>query len=65
KKMRAADRAILALHYGSAVVHVREIKGEFAGSPIMIGTYGFSASGSPAALPVLPYRSKQISDDAA
>lgn len=59
------NRAVLALHFGSAVVHVREVEGEFSGGSLSVGTYGFSASGSPASLPILSNHSSRSFDDAA
>jgi len=54
--------ALLALYFGSAVVHVRAVELEMTAEPLMIGTYGFSAMGSPAVLPIL---SEQSARDAA
>lgn len=61
----APPRDILALHFGSAVIHVREIEAEITGQPLLVGTYGFSSPGTPAALPILPDRSARWIDDAA
>jgi hypothetical protein len=62
---KPASQAILALHFGSAVVHIREIEAEVAEGPLPIGTYGFSSIGAPAVLPILPDRSTCSLDDAA
>ncbi len=62
---KPASQAILPLHFGSAVVHVREIEAEVADGPLSIGTYGFSPSGKPAVLPILSGRSIRSLDDAA
>lgn len=62
---RQASPAILALHYGSAVVHVREIEAEIPEGPLSIGTYGFSSPNVPGVLPILPDRSTRSLNDAA
>jgi len=54
RRMRGEDRESLGLHYGGALVHVREIHGVFSGTPILVSTYGFSSPVSPAILPVVP-----------
>ena len=51
---RSNDLTTLALICGSAVLHIREVIGEIVDSPIMVSTYGFSSSRSPAILPVMP-----------
>lgn len=63
--MRRPDQTVLALHFGSAVVHVREIEATISSEPLLVGTYGFSSSGTPAVLPILPDRSKHRAGDAA
>lgn len=60
-----ADPALQALHFGSAVVHVREIEAEVSSEPLLVSTYGFSSPTAPAALPILPDRAQRGSDDAA
>jgi hypothetical protein len=62
---RPVSQAVLALHFGSAVVHVCEIEAEILDGPLSIGTYGFSLVGAPAVLPILPDRSTRGLDDAA
>lgn len=62
---RPASQAILALHFGSAVVHVREIEAELPDGPLSIGTYGFSSISAPAVLPILSDRSTRSLHDAA
>jgi hypothetical protein len=47
-----ADRSVLVLHYGSAVVHVRALEARVTGEPLLVSTYGFSSTRSPAVLPV-------------
>ena len=59
------DRTVLALHFGSAVVHVREDEGTVSGGPVTVSTYGFSSPSSPAVLPVLPNQTVPRFDDAA
>lgn len=60
-----AIQSILALNYGSAVVHVRAVELKTSTGPLSIGTYGFSAAGTPAVLPILPDSSKFALEDAA
>lgn len=62
---RCPDPALLALHYGSAVVHVREIEAEISEQPLMVNTYGFCSAGAPAVLPIAPNRAQRWVDDAA
>ena len=59
------ERSVLALHFGSAVVHVREVQGEVTGDAVRVSTYGFSSPSSPAVLPILPDRAAHRFDDAA
>ena len=54
KHARADDRHVLALFYGDAVIHVREVVATISDSPLFVSTYGFSNLASPAILPVLP-----------
>lgn len=61
---REYDESALALYYGSAVVHVREVVAPIADAPLIVSTYGFSAPSSPAILPVFP-DSARASIDAA
>lgn len=44
----------LALFYGNAVIHVREVVATISEEPLVVSTYGFSSPASPAILPVLP-----------
>lgn len=46
------DPTALALHYGSTVVHVRVVETVVADTPLIVGTYGFSARARPAVLPI-------------
>ncbi len=62
---RRPEADVLALHYGSAVVHVREVAATVGDQPLLVGTYGFSSPGAPAVLPILPDRSARWADDAA
>ncbi len=61
---RRPEADVLALHYGSAVVHVREVAATVGDQPLLVGTYGFSAPGAPAVLPILPDRSARWVYDA-
>jgi hypothetical protein len=62
---RPTDPALLALHFGSAVVHVREIEAQIGDKTVLVNTYGFSSPGAPAVLPILPDGSVRWTDDAA
>lgn len=53
-KARRHDTQALVLRYGDAVLHIREVIGEFKDDPLMVSTYGFSGQASPAILPVFP-----------
>ena len=55
----------LALYFGSAVVHVRAIEAVIGTLPLLVGTYGFSAPGAPAVLPIERDRLRHRLDDAA
>jgi hypothetical protein len=52
----AGDRgkSTLALFYGNAVVHVREVIGNTSEDTLLVSTYGFSSPIAPAILPVRP-----------
>lgn len=50
---RSNDLSALALYYGEVVVHVRQVIGEVTKEPMTVSTYGFSAQGAPAVLPVM------------
>lgn len=54
KRIRHPDRDALALFYGDAVIHVREVVATVSEGPLLVSTYGFSNAASPAVLPVLP-----------
>jgi hypothetical protein len=62
---RRPDPRRLALHFGSAVVHVCEIETKIGDQPLIVGTYGFSLTGAPAVLPIVPNRAERWVDDAA
>lgn len=64
-KARRPDLALLALHYGSAVVHVREIQAAIGDQPLLVNTYGFSSAVMPGLLPIVSSRAKRQFDDAA
>lgn len=50
--VQEADRSVLALHYGPAVVHVRALEARVAAEPLVVNTYGFSSVQCPAVLPI-------------
>lgn len=54
----------LTLYYGSTPVHVRQVVAEMTSEPLMVSTYGFSAPGAPAVLPVYPDAAKGVEDAA-
>lgn len=54
KRVREHDGNALALFYGNAVLHVREVVATVSEGPLLVSTYGFSNPTSPAILPVLP-----------
>ena len=59
------DLSALELHYGSAVLHVRQIISEMTEKPLMVSTYGFSGPGpGQAVLPVLPDLARETEDAA-
>lgn len=62
---RAIPLDLLALHYGDAAVHVREMAAAVTDAPLVVGTYGFSSPTAPAVLPILPDRRPVWADDAA
>ena len=53
-ELHQPDRRVLTLNYGRAVVHVRMVEADITNAPLMVGTYGFSMSRSPALLPIRP-----------
>ena len=61
-KARGNDLSTLALRYGPAVLHVREVVGEISVAPLMVSTYGFSSSDAPAILPVMPESAREAND---
>lgn len=64
KRVRGHDENTLALFYGDAVVHVREVVAEVSEAPLIISTYGFSSLLSPAILPVMPDSAREAFDAA-
>lgn len=54
----------LALFYGDAVLHIREIVAAVSEAELMVSTYGFSSREAPAILPVMP-DSVRVAEDAA
>lgn len=62
---RRPDPALLALHFGSAVVHVRALTAVLSDQPLLVSTYGFSSPETPAVLPILPDRMTSSFFDAA
>jgi len=52
QQTRHPDPALLALHFGSAVIHVREIEAAIDDQPLLVNTYGFSSAVTPAVLPI-------------
>lgn len=62
---RPPSATILALNFGSAVVHVRSIEAKIGTEPLYISTYGFSSPEAPAVLPIQADRSIRQHDDAA
>ena len=63
--VRSPGPSILALHFGSAVVHIREVQAQIGANPLHVSTYGFSSAEAPAFLPIVPDRSSHRYDDAA
>ncbi|MEC5325097.1 hypothetical protein [Aurantimonas sp. A3-2-R12] len=63
-KARGHDRKTLVVNHGDAVLHVREMVGEFTDAPLMVSTYGLSGTSAPAILPVFPESAREA-DDAA
>lgn len=64
KRMRGHDNGTLALFYGDAVIHVREVIAEVSEAPLIVSTYGFSSPVSPAILPVMPDSAREAFDAA-
>jgi len=63
-KPRGHDPQLLTLRYGTTVLHVREVIGEYLEAPITVSTYGLSRASNPGILPVFP-ESARRADDAA
>ncbi len=53
-KLKADATNVLFLKIGNSALHIREIVGEYQGTPLIVNTYGFSTSQTPAFLPVMP-----------
>lgn len=53
-RVRDPDPRALALYYGQAVVHVRQMIATVTDEPLRVSTYGFSRATAPAVLPVWP-----------
>jgi hypothetical protein len=64
KRQRDDAADALALRYGDAVVHVREVVATVSDAPLIVSTYGFSSSVLPAVLPVLPESARTALDAA-
>lgn len=64
KRERLDDKSTLALFYGEAVIHVREVIAEISEEPLIVSTYGFSSLVSPAILPVVPDSAREAFDAA-
>lgn len=64
-EVRPPDPAILALHYGSAVIHVREKEAFATEAALLVSTYGFSSPEAPAVLPIRSDRKDRWTNDAA
>jgi hypothetical protein len=63
-RMRGHDEGTLALFYGDAVIHVREVVSIVSETPLLVSTYGFSSPASPAVLPVIPESAREAFDAA-
>ncbi|GBR44331.1 hypothetical protein [Neokomagataea thailandica] len=59
-KQRENDLKSLILTHGTTVLHIREVLGPFTDRPLHVSTYGFSASGDPAILPVFPESARTV-----
>lgn len=62
---QAGSGPLLALYYGSAVVHVRPVERQQTTGPLMVSTYGLSSPEAPAVLPIRLDRATGWLDDAA
>ena len=57
---RSFDSTLHALHYGQAVLRIREIDGLVTDDPLQVTTYGFSHPATPAFLPIARKKPQQI-----
>ena len=64
KRLPGHDKGTLALFYGDAVIHVREVSAEVSEAPLIVSTYGFSSLVSPSVLPVMPDSAREAFDAA-
>lgn len=62
--VRGNDLSALALHYGDAVVHVRQVRADISDAPVYVSTYGFSGNDAPGVLPVTPALAEDAFDAA-
>lgn len=58
-KTRSHDSKTLVVNHGDAVLHIREMVGQFTDDPLMVSTYGLSGVSRPAILPVLPESARE------
>jgi len=61
KNIERSDSTLHALHYGQAVLRIREIDGPVTGGPLQVTTYGFSHPSAPAFLPITRKKPQQMS----
>ncbi len=64
KHAQGHDQGSLALFYGNVVIHVREVVAELTDASLLVSTYGFSGTASPAVLPVRPDSAREAFDAA-
>lgn len=64
RRPRAHDESALALYFGHAVIHVREMVAPQSDAPLLVSTYGFSSRAAPAILPVFPDSARAAIDAA-
>lgn len=64
RRERGHDKSTLALFYGDAVIHVREVVAKISDAPLIVSTYGFSSLATPAVLPVMPDSARDAFDAA-
>jgi len=64
KPKRNHDDRGLALFFGDAVLHIREVVAPVTDADLVVSTYGFSSPVAPAVLPVMP-DSVRLASDAA